>query len=495
MAATISTSQLLSLTGLMVDILVDRNNKTVWADRVKRPLYYYLESIRKPTALSGDGVDFIMKFAASNLSLTTWAGDVTLPNAGSINNHVKWRAKYANFFMAFSVVFDFYKQLGFTIVPNDSTQDPNSLIKPMSGQEYSQLKSKLLEDLDSLADQWERLMDMAHHRQGTLSTDLVGLNGLLPASPKGLIGGFDRTRNPLFQHIIAAGSGAGLPAGTKHLFGSLTTGTSGNACQNLETIFTRLRANAAGSELPSGGWKIFGGMGALNKIKDSYFKQRNVQFQSAAGRKSRGKVDMLLMDDDIQVAGMDFIWDPTIDDMDGVAASERPVGMSPGIVTFSGGGGSGAAAALIVNTAGAVDSIVLTERGSGYTTQPTAAISGAGGGTGATLKVWWHKVTASPSGAAGEIGVDADDSRAGTIAYVEVTAAGSGYTAGTLLNFTDMAWILYEPALCPLYQEGLNKNISVPPQSARNRKAEIQCDATHIFGLRAFRVNAVIHLA
>lgn len=53
-------------------------------------------------------------------------------------------------------------------------------------------------------------------------------------------------------------------------------------------------------------------------------------------------------------------------------------------VTFSGGGGSGAAAYAVVSSGGAVTNIVVTNRGSGYSSAPTVTITSSTGGTGAT---------------------------------------------------------------------------------------------------------------
>lgn len=61
-------------------------------------------------------------------------------------------------------------------------------------------------------------------------------------------------------------------------------------------------------------------------------------------------------------------------------------GYSAPSVTFSGGGGSGAAATL-TQSGGAVNSIVFTSYGSGYTSAPTATVSDTGGGTGCTVGV------------------------------------------------------------------------------------------------------------
>lgn len=55
-------------------------------------------------------------------------------------------------------------------------------------------------------------------------------------------------------------------------------------------------------------------------------------------------------------------------------------------VLFSGGGGSGAAATL-TQSGGAVNSIVFTNFGSGYTSAPIATVSDTGAGTGAQIQV------------------------------------------------------------------------------------------------------------
>jgi hypothetical protein len=55
-------------------------------------------------------------------------------------------------------------------------------------------------------------------------------------------------------------------------------------------------------------------------------------------------------------------------------------------VAFSGGGGTGAAATL-TQSGGAVNSIVFTNLGSGYTSPPTAIVSDSGAGSGANIQV------------------------------------------------------------------------------------------------------------
>lgn len=75
-------------------------------------------------------------------------------------------------------------------------------------------------------------------------------------------------------------------------------------------------------------------------------------------------------------------------------------------VTFSGGGGTGAAAYAVV-VGDAIDKIVVTNGGSGYTSFPTVTITSTGAGTGATASV-----TSTINEA---------------VATVNVTDGGSGY--------------------------------------------------------------------
>lgn len=75
------------------------------------------------------------------------------------------------------------------------------------------------------------------------------------------------------------------------------------------------------------------------------------------------------------------------------------------IVAFSGGGGSGAAAYAIVSSGGAVTDVVVTNKGIGYTSAPTVAITsttGTGSGaTGWTATVTDGQVTAVSGGSGG----------------------------------------------------------------------------------------------
>ena len=76
-------------------------------------------------------------------------------------------------------------------------------------------------------------------------------------------------------------------------------------------------------------------------------------------------------------------------------------------ITFSGGGGSGAFAIARVTAAGVVHSVEVITPGTGYTSDPTAAVGGAG--VGAVLAV----------------------TRSGTtVGSIAVTSGGSGYVAG-----------------------------------------------------------------
>jgi hypothetical protein len=76
-------------------------------------------------------------------------------------------------------------------------------------------------------------------------------------------------------------------------------------------------------------------------------------------------------------------------------------------ITFSGGGGSGAFAIARVTAAGVVHSVEVVCGGTGYTSDPTASVGGAGAGA---------VLTVTRSGT--------------TVGSIAVTSGGSGYIAG-----------------------------------------------------------------
>lgn len=60
-----------------------------------------------------------------------------------------------------------------------------------------------------------------------------------------------------------------------------------------------------------------------------------------------------------------------------VTISDANTASGPGFITFTGGGGSGANASFTVDANNIVNSVTLVSGGSGYTSAPTAAISGS----------------------------------------------------------------------------------------------------------------------
>lgn len=481
---TVAADHVASLAALMVEKRKDRKKKTPFADRQARPLTYWLMGLKQSTGISGDFVSKTIKYDA-DLTLSTWSGDTTLPDPESIHNHITIDFEYSNFFMAYKLVHDEYRKFGYTILPNGTSQSVRGRVRHMSDTEYETLKKKLDEDLESKDDSWERKLDLALHLQGTTSDDLPGLNALMPIANTGLFGGHERARNPMLQHHVFAGEVTEALSGTKRIQGAGTTGASGTLKRRLEDILRYLGSFAAGSGMKSGRWVIFAGTGAINKLKDEYERIGITWNRNAGGG---GKVDLTLMDNDLEIGGNPIIWDPTLDLMDSVATSEQGVGISGGTVSLTGGGGSGANAVVVVNASGVITDVIVTNSGSGFTSAPTVGVSNLGGGSGATFQAYVY----SDSSGAGLVTVDAADKRIGKLAYVEVTGGGSGYTAGTPVSFTNRFYLLYEPAWEMLHQDGMDRHMSIPADQPRKRSTEVQCDATYFLTQCLPVVNGIV---
>jgi hypothetical protein len=92
-------------------------------------------------------------------------------------------------------------------------------------------------------------------------------------------------------------------------------------------------------------------------------------------------------------------------------------------VTISGGGGSGATATATIE-GGAVTSITITNAGSGYTSNPTVSITG-GGGSGATASAYRAKIVFNGSGTGAK--AFATITSAGIITSITTTSSGLNY--------------------------------------------------------------------
>jgi hypothetical protein len=256
--------------------------------------------------------------------------------------------------------------------------------------------------------------------------------------------------------------------------------------ETMEKAIRLVKSRAALSGVKGGRWVVFAGSGYIDKLKREY-RLQGIQYNRDSAE--AGKVDLAILDEDLVVGRMPVIWDPTLDQMDTVAASERALGLAGGAVGFSGGAGSAAKAVVYTSAAGVITAVSVTNRGSGYTSAPTVAVTGLGSGSGATFQAYVY----SASSGTGLVQVAADDKRIGQIAYVAVTDGGTGYTAASYINFTDCAFILWEPTWELLHQDGLNKHISIPPDSPRSRVTEVQADGTYFLRCLFNRAQAVVH--
>jgi hypothetical protein len=287
---------------------------------------------------------------------------------------------------------------------------------------------------------------------------------------------------------------AGAAGGTNapNVRPSGTTGASGTLLDTVRRAMRQCKRYMANSGLPMGSWRFFAGEGFIDKLAAEY-QRIGITWNKDASKGGQGGVDMVLMDEDLDRVGrIPLMWDPTLGLMDDLYSAEQAAGVSQLTVTFSGGGGSGAKGVAYVNAAGQVSAIVVTDPGSGYTSQPTCTLGNVGGGTLATNAVFFY----DDSAGTGAVVVDADDARIGQIAYVTVTAPGSGYptSAAVSLKFDDCAYLVHDSwdLGYPMNKEGL---ITGPADDPRKRNVEVQYDSKEVILMRFPRANAVIHAA
>lgn len=488
--ATVGADHIQKLALVAINKRTDRNKKFIRADRMKRPFLHWLEKNSQGIGFAGEKLVHHLK-KDSGLGMQSWAGDVTLQTASPINNALEVETSYANLFMNWKLVHDHYRKYGYTIMPNSMGQTVGGRVKPMSGAEFERLAKIVDEDVESFSDSWDRNIDLAVHLQGTASTDLVGLASILPQNMLGTYAGHYRTREPLVQHVCFAGAAGAT--GVEHIGPSGTVSTSsakGTLIPTLEKAVRLVKARAALSGMTSGRWVIFAGSSAIDKLKRDY-RHWGISYDRSVV--DPGKVDLSILDEDLVFGRMPVIWDPTLDYMDVAYSTQRALGLAGGSVSFSGGAGSGAKAVVYTSAAGVITDVVLTDRGSGYTSAPTVTVAGLGtptSGNAATFQAYYY---GTGSAGTGKVVVEADDSRIGQLAYIAVTDGGAGYTAASSLNFSDTFFILWEPSWEFMHQDGLHKHLSIPPDSARARATEVQADGTYFLRCLFNRAQAVVH--
>jgi hypothetical protein len=455
--------------------------------RYPRPLVDFYDSRKKKTQFVGNEVLVGIKEPASNLSSQKWAGSDTLNNAVELNPGMMASFTSSNMFSSIKWGFDdLRKSCGVTILPNDNgAQQVDGRVYRRDSSSERVLYDKLTEDIESMTDRFSELRDLEVHRQGATAKDLAGLNAILPIQNAGNYGGLDRGKIPVVQHVVFAGNdgnGTNPPwIGARGVVGS-------TLLVQLEEFFTQLRAAASTCGLPKGKWRCFVGRGFLKMLK-AELRSNKMQFNVDA-EKGDSKINLLITDERLGLSSPDLSmeWDPTLETLDVIAAAEVGIGPSQIALTFNGGGATRQAKGLIyVTAAGALDKVVITDQGEGYTTAPTVALGNVGAGVGGAVTVTVFKETAG----AGLTQVDADDVRIGRIATVAVTA-GAGYpTTGTAAPFTNRLYALYEPSWQYLVQDGLDQYLSIPSDNPRARMLEQQLDHTHALVCNCPRVNGV----
>jgi hypothetical protein len=477
-------------TELLAATIVERltKGKPYIADRQARPFAAWLESKKEKVKLHQNKVAVQLMTRPSG-SGQTWSGDVTLNTPTVIRGNTEIDFTGSNYFDNHKLLIDELANEGIHIQPNGAMGINPDKRFIGTGDEWTLLdniaKQKGMQFLDRISYN----KDIQYHRVGASPTDIVGLAGLLPLSMTGNLGGLARSANPILQHSVFAGISGGTNAA--NISPSGTTGASGTLLETIQKAIRQCKRYMARSGLPMGGWRFFGGEGFLDKLTSEY-RRIGVQWNKDAAKGGQGGVDMVLLDEDIKVGRMPFIWDPTLSLMDDLYSSDQTAGVSQLTVTFSGGGGSGAKGVAYVNAAGTVTSIIVTDPGSGYTSQPTCTLGNVGGGTGATNSVSFYKASAGT----GAIVVDADDTRIGQVASVTVTAPGSGYptTGAVSLKFTDCAYLIHD-SWCLGYPVNKNGIITGAADDRRKRDVEVQYDSKEVLVMKFPRANAVIHAA
>lgn len=481
--------------------------------RNPRPFINFLDSRKKPTQFSGDGIMVGIKEIATNINAQKWSGTPTLQGANGIQNTLWAQFKSSNMFANTQWGYDdLRKASGVTILPNQNgvqTADERQFAHDPSSERV--LYNRIAEDMESFNDRTEQLRDLECHRPGATADDLVGLMGILPMSLTGQFGGIDRASNPSAQHILFAGA-VTEQAGVPWVGAAGTTGGSGTLLAQLEKFIRALRTAAFACGLPKGRWKLLGGSGFFDKLK-AQLRLEKVAFNIDASS-GESKLNLLITDERLGLSSpdLDLVLDFTLDQMDMDFASEIGLAPSQITVTFSGGTfesgvsagqvitGSGPNAGQIarhakgfmtVTAGGALDKLFVTDPGVGYTAVPTITLGNLGGGTGGSVSQ--VKIFSTSSGAAYTT-VPSDDVRIGRVDAANCTVtAGSGYaTTSTAAPATNRLYALYEPSWEYLVQEGLDNFMSIPADDARARKLEQQWDHTHALTCNCPRVNGIL---
>lgn len=147
-------------------------------------------------------------------------------------------------------------------------------------------------------------------------------------------------------------------------------------------------------------------------------------------------------------------------------------------LVFSGGTGSGAAGYAVINSSGAPTEIVITNHGS-YTVAPSAAITTAGGGSGAAVTITlgaapdftngWLKLNTGANGLATPFSDSAENTVFGIIKSISSTPSNSGsfvFDNGTNIDLTRGACMFRNASLNYRANTAGITNVDVPAPGA-----------------------------
>lgn len=490
MAAVIGSNLAARIAGFSRAKVLEK--KSTRAGRYPRPAYDFAQRVKQMTQFPKGEVLVPLKGIAGNLSGQSWSGSDSMNSAQQIQNGMLLSFNSANFFDAIYWPFDdLRKSCGVTILPNDNgkTLDARVVRRDKGGERI--LFDRMTEDTESFLDRMVQLIDIRLQRQAATSKDLVGINSMIQVNQTGNYAGISRERVPEVQNVCFAGNDANGTA-PAWMGARGTTGTSGTLLTQLEEFMTQLRTGASMSGLSKGKFFARAGRGFIKKLK-AQMRLEGLQFNVEAANMS-SKLNLMITDERLGLGGPDveFVWDPTLDYLDVIAASEKGLGVSQISVTFGGTTWTRTPTAVAyVTAAGAIDKIVVTDPGAGCAAPGSATIALGNVGSGTSFAGQAYHF-ASDSGT-GKTQVDADDSRIGSLDYVAVTTPGSNYpTTGVASNFTDRLYVQYEPSWKYMVQEGLDELLSIPADDARSRKIEQQFDHTDCLVCNCPRANGVL---
>jgi hypothetical protein len=435
------------------------------------PLLALTEETKESQVVSGTDGE-IIDGVTTQPSLTSqfWRGDDTINTPQDINGDLATAHQYFRMVTPIKLKHDEWLQKGYDIVPHlPGTVEER--LKKLGKANVMKLHDDLVKhEMGKVNQVHDDNLENALWKQGASVKEPVGINAQNPILVKGPIYGQNRDLIPEMRSLVVGS----------------TIGGSGTLIADLESSFRALQERSANCGMV-GEWIPLAGGGWLSGYR-SETKRQGLTFNTeASGVK---KIDGLVLDSALSIGGLKPIYCSTLDRMDTIALSERGNLVSAAAAAFGGTGGTGAAGSVVVNGAGTVTNVVVTNFGSAYTDGGAITITG-GGGTGATATFAVY----STSAGANRVQVAADDYRLGQVATVTITAPGSGFTVPTSPLFTNRCYFKFKPGLKYKVAQGgqgpIDRRITVPADPARNRYTEFQMETVAYFYSRTLALDLV----